>query len=158
MKRLTEDKTQKPNESTSESEESIHHIKEVGTIEEKKKHYTATIRMKGVKKEFIIDTGSPIPIMPSDERIMQHTEIQKKNQPVPRRKLKRNKNPEENTGGHRVRKQQTEDGNSDNRKNRYNTITRDGLDENIRANYRKNKTGREQPIRKRENRKGENYK
>ena len=77
VKRLTEDKTQQPNESTSESEESVHHIKEVRTIEEKKKHYTATIRMNGVKKKFIIDTGSPITIMPPDERIMKHTEIQK---------------------------------------------------------------------------------
>ena len=77
VKRLTEDETQQPNESTSESEESIHHIREVRTIEEKNKHYTATIRINGVKKEFIIDTGSPITIMPPDERIMKQTEIQK---------------------------------------------------------------------------------
>ena len=30
-----------------------------------------------MRKEFIIDTGSPITIMPPDERIMKHTEIQK---------------------------------------------------------------------------------
>ena len=77
MKRLTEDEDQQPNESTSESEESIHHIKEIKTIEEKNKHYTATIKINGVRKEFIIDTGSPITIMPPDERIMKHTEIQK---------------------------------------------------------------------------------
>ena len=77
MKRLTEDETQQPNESTSESEQSIHHIKEVRTVEEKNKHYTATTRINGVKKEIIIDTGSPITIMPPDERIMKHTEIQK---------------------------------------------------------------------------------
>ena len=77
MKRLPEDDAQQPNESTSESEESIHHIKEIKTIEEKNKHYTATIKINGVKKEFIIDTGSPITIMPSDERIMKHTETQK---------------------------------------------------------------------------------
>ena len=77
VKILTEDDTQQPNESTSESEESIHHIKEVRTIEEKNKHYTATNRKNGVKKEFIIDTGSPITLMPTDERIMKHTENQK---------------------------------------------------------------------------------
>ena len=77
VKRLTEDEDQQPNESTSESEESIHHIKEIKTIEEKNKHYTATIKINGVRKEFIIDTGSPITTMPPDERIMKHTEIQK---------------------------------------------------------------------------------
>ena len=77
VKRLTEDEDQQPNESTSESEESIHHIKEIKTIEEKNKHYTASIKINGVRKEFIIDTGSPTTIMPPDERIMKHTEIQK---------------------------------------------------------------------------------
>ena len=72
VKRLTEDEAQQPNE----SEERIHHIKEIKTIEEKNKHYTATIKINGVKKEFIIDTGSSITTMPPDERI-KHTEIQK---------------------------------------------------------------------------------
>ena len=77
VKRLTEDETQQLNESTSESEESIRHIKEIEAIEEKNKHYTATIKINGVKKEIIIDTGSPLTIMPPDERIMKHAEIQK---------------------------------------------------------------------------------
>ena len=84
VKRLTEDEAQQPNESTSESEESIHHIKEIKTIEEKNKHYTATIKINGVKKDFIIDTGSPITTMPPDERIMKHTENRKKYKLVPR--------------------------------------------------------------------------
>ena len=41
------------------------------------KHFTAVVRVNGIKKEFIIDTGSPISIMPPDERIMKSTEIQK---------------------------------------------------------------------------------
>ena len=77
VKRLIEDETQQPNESTSESEESIHHIKEIKAIEENNKHHMATIKINGVKKEFIIDTGSPITIMPPDERITKHAEIQK---------------------------------------------------------------------------------
>ena len=77
MKRITEDETQQPNESTSESGESIHHIKEIKATEEKNKHYTATIKINGVKKEHIMDTGSPITIMPPDERMMKHVEIQK---------------------------------------------------------------------------------
>ena len=83
MKRLPEDETQQSNESTSESEESKHHIKEVGTIEEKNKHYTATIRKNGVKKEFIIDTGSPKTIVPPDEKFM-NTPKFRKTKPIPR--------------------------------------------------------------------------
>ena len=41
------------------------------------KHFTATVQINRIKKEFIIDTGSPISIMPPDERIMKATEIQK---------------------------------------------------------------------------------
>ena len=41
------------------------------------KHFTEVVRVIGVKKEFIIDTGSPISIMPPDERIIKSTEIQK---------------------------------------------------------------------------------
>ena len=67
----------KPDESTSESDESIHHIKEIKKINEMNKHFTAVVQVYGVKKEFIIDTGSPISIMPPDERIMKSTEIQK---------------------------------------------------------------------------------
>ena len=77
MKRLTENETQQLNEATSESKKGIHHIKKIRTIEQKDKHYTATIKINGVKKEFIIDTGSPITIMPPDERITHCTETQK---------------------------------------------------------------------------------
>ena len=41
------------------------------------KHFTATVQINGIKKEFIIDTGSRISIMTYDERIMKPTEIQK---------------------------------------------------------------------------------
>ena len=70
VKRLTEDEMNEPNESSCESEESIHHIKEIRKIEETNKHYTANVKINGVIKEFIIDTGSPISIMPPDKRIM----------------------------------------------------------------------------------------
>ena len=78
VKRLTEEEMNEPDESTSESDESIHHIKEIKKIKEMNKHFTAVVRVNGVKKEFIIDTGSPISIMPPDERIIKSTEIQKK--------------------------------------------------------------------------------
>ena len=75
VKQLTEEEIEEQNETPSESDESIHHIKEI-KIEEKNKHYTATVKNKW-KKEFIIDTGSPITIMPPDEKILKIAEFQK---------------------------------------------------------------------------------
>ena len=69
------DQTNEPNESSCESEEDKQHIKEIKKIEETNKHYTATVKINGIAKEFIIDTGSPISIMPPDKRIMKPTEI-----------------------------------------------------------------------------------
>ena len=66
-----------PNESSCESDEDIQNIKEIKKIEEKNKHYTATVNINGIAKKFIIDIGSPISIMPPDKRIMKLTEIQK---------------------------------------------------------------------------------
>ena len=66
-----------PNESSYESEESIHHIKEIKKNEETNKHYTANVKINGIMKEFIIDTGSPISIMPPDKRLMKPTELHK---------------------------------------------------------------------------------
>ena len=66
-------------ESTSESNESIHHIKEIKKTNEMNKRFTTVVQVNvKVKEEFIFDTGSPISIMPSDETIMKSTEIQKK--------------------------------------------------------------------------------
>ena len=77
VKRLTEEEINEPDEPTSDSDESIHHIKEIKKTNEMNKHFTATVQIGGIKKKFIIDTGSPISIMPPDERIMKATEIQK---------------------------------------------------------------------------------
>ena len=77
VKRLTEDEINDPNESSCESEEDIQHIKEIKKIEETNKPYTATVKINGIAKEIIIDTVSPISIMPPDKRIMKPTEKQK---------------------------------------------------------------------------------
>ena len=77
VKKPTEEEEIEPNESMSESDESIYHIEEMKKIVEQQKHYTAKIKINGTPKEFIIDTGSPKPIMPLDEQIMKKTEIQK---------------------------------------------------------------------------------
>ena len=76
VKRLTEE-TKEPNESTSDSDESIHHINEIKKINEMNQHFTATVQINGIKKEFLIDIGSPVSIMPPDKRIMETTEVQK---------------------------------------------------------------------------------
>ena len=71
VKRLTEEETDDRDETSSESEESIHHFKEIKKIEEENKHYT-TMKRNGRKKEFIIDTGSPITIMPPDQNLPEY--------------------------------------------------------------------------------------
>ena len=77
VKRLTEEKTHESNESTSDSDKSIHHIKEIKKMNEMNKHFSATVQFNGIKKEFIVDTGSPVSKVPPDKRIMKTTEIQK---------------------------------------------------------------------------------
>ena len=77
----------------SESDESIYHIEEVKNIVEQQKHYTAKIKLNGTPKEFIIDTGSPVTIIPLDEQIKK-TE----NQKITNRFQGVNKN-EKNSGG-----------------------------------------------------------
>ena len=77
VKRLTENEPNESDEPSSESEDSIHHIKEIKKRDETNKHFTTTLKINGIPKEFIIDTGSPISLMPPDEKITKSTEIQK---------------------------------------------------------------------------------
>ena len=77
VKQLTEEEIEEQNETSSESDESKYHIKEIKKIEEKNKNYTATVKTNGIKKEFIVDTGSPITIMLPDEKILKIAELQK---------------------------------------------------------------------------------
>ena len=74
VKRLTEEEMNEPNETSCEC---IHHIKEVKKLEETNKHYTATVKINGITKDFIIDNGYPVSLMPPDKQIMKPTEIQK---------------------------------------------------------------------------------
>ena len=137
VKQLTEEENDDRDETLSESEESIHHIREIKKIEEKNKHYTATVKINGKKKKFIIDTGSPITIMPPDETILELTGIQKITK-IPRCKQERSKVPGKNSGKRRVRKLQTENGHPNNRKNRHDTTVGNGLDDEIQTDIRKN--------------------
>ena len=61
----------------SELDKSINRLEEMKTIEDKREQYRAVVRINGIKKEFVIDTGSPVTIMPPDEQIIGKTEIKK---------------------------------------------------------------------------------
>ena len=43
----------------------------------KNKHHSATVKINGIKKNFLIDSGSQITIMPPDEKILKSTGIRK---------------------------------------------------------------------------------
>ena len=60
-----------------ESETSIYRIEEINRITDKNKYLTAKVKVNGIEKEFIVDTGSPISIMPADEQILKKIELQK---------------------------------------------------------------------------------
>ena len=77
VKRPTEEEADYQDELSSESNESIHHLKEMKITEETNKHYIATVKINGKKKEFLIDTRSPITITPPDEESLKSAEIQK---------------------------------------------------------------------------------
>ena len=77
MKRLTEDETQQPNESTSESEESIHHIKELRTIEEMNKHHGNNQNQRSEEERIHHRHRITSNNNATDERIMKFTAIQK---------------------------------------------------------------------------------
>ena len=103
--------------------------KEMKKIEEMNKHYTALVKINWTKKECIIDTGSPITIMPLDEKILKlpgKQKITNRYQDVNKNKVKfRGKIPEDvEYGNARITKKI---GSSNNRKNRYGTFTWDGL-------------------------------
>ena len=66
------DKTDDRNETSSESDD----FKEKKKSEEKSNLNTATVRINGIEKENIIDTGSPITIMPPKEKILKSTGIE----------------------------------------------------------------------------------
>ena len=131
MRKLTEDERLESNESMSESDESIHHIEEIKNIVEQQQHYTAKTKKNGTQRDFIIDTGSSVRILPLDERIIKKTEIQKMT------------NPYQDVNKHEVKfwgkipvdmeyeKQTNKEWKTNHRKNRHNTTSRCGRDEEI---------------------------
>ena len=76
VRNVTEDESEIIEGESDESETSKHTIERINTITDRTKCLTAVIKIDGIEKEFIVDTGSPILILPVDEKIMKQTEIQ----------------------------------------------------------------------------------
>ena len=87
VQNVTEETTAIGGESD-KSETNIYRIEEINRITDKNKYLTAKVKVNGIEKEFIVDTGSPISIMPADEQILKKTEMQKIKPPKPRCKQK----------------------------------------------------------------------
>ena len=64
-------------EESDESESSIYRIGRINRIVDRNKYLTTKVKLYVMEKEFIIDTRSPISIMPADNKIIKIIEIQK---------------------------------------------------------------------------------
>ena len=67
------EKTETIGGESDESESSIHRIEKINRITDKNKYLTAKKKVNGIEKEFIVDTGSPISIIPADQSILKQT-------------------------------------------------------------------------------------
>ena len=77
VRNVTEDESEIIGGESDESETSINRIERINRITDRNKYLTTAVKVNGIEKEFIVDTGSPISIMSADENIMKQTEIQK---------------------------------------------------------------------------------
>ena len=77
VRNVTEDESEIIGGESDESETSIQRIERINRNTDRNKCLTAVVKVNGIEKEFIVDTGSPISIMPVDEKILKQTEIQK---------------------------------------------------------------------------------
>ena len=77
VRKVTKNESEVIGGESDESETSINRIERINRITDRNKYLTTTVKVNGTEKEFIVDTGSPISIMPADENIMKQTEIQK---------------------------------------------------------------------------------
>ena len=77
IRNVTETENSTIGEESDESESSIHRIERINRIVDKNKYLTTTVKINETEKEFIIDTGSPMSIMPAENTKMKDTEIQK---------------------------------------------------------------------------------
>ena len=140
VRNVTEEELEAIGGESDESEASIHRIERTNRITDRNKYLTTTVKVNGIEKEFIVDTGSPISIMLIDENIMKRTKIQK----VKHRYQVVNKNEVKFRGkitaDIEYENKKTKNASSDYRKKRHYTTTRNGLDEKIQINNRKHQS------------------
>ena len=74
---VTEEEITMIGNESDQSESSIYRIEKINRITDNNSYLTASVKINGIEKEFIIDTGSPISIMPIGSDILKKTEIQK---------------------------------------------------------------------------------
>ena len=74
---VAEEESEAIGRESDESKTSIHKIRRLNRITDRNKYLTTIVKVNGIEKEFIVDTGSPFSILPVDENIMKRTEIQK---------------------------------------------------------------------------------
>ena len=60
-----------------ESVSSNYRIEKINRNTDRNKYLTAKVKVTGIEKKFIVDTGSPISITSADENTLKKTEIQK---------------------------------------------------------------------------------
>ena len=66
VKNVTEEETTAKGGKSDESESSIYRIGKINRIADRNEYLTAKVKMNGIEKQFIIDIGPPISIMPAD--------------------------------------------------------------------------------------------
>ena len=139
VRNVTENESKAIGGESDESETSIQRIERINRTTDKNKYLTAVVKTNGIEREFIVDTGSPISIMPVDEKTMKHTKIQK----VKQRYQDVNKNEVKFRG--KIPANIEYDNNKQKMQiliTRYYTNTRNRLDEEIQPDNWKHPTGR----------------
>ena len=143
---MTEEEPTVIGEESDESESGIYRIEKINRITDKNKYLTSG-KVNSNEKEFIINTRSPLSIMPADEYMWKRTELQKvkhRHQDVNKNEVKfRGKMPANIEYKSNKQKMQILI-----TKINDNTNTRIGLAEESQFNNQKHPIGREQPIKK----------
>ena len=67
VRNVTEDESEVIGGESDESETSMNRIERINRITDRNKYLTTTVKVNGIEKEFIVDTRSPISIMPADQ-------------------------------------------------------------------------------------------
>ena len=75
LRSITEEETSMIGNESDQSETSIYRIEKMYRITDKNKYLTTSVKINGTEKEFNIDTGSPISIMPVDDNMNKKTEL-----------------------------------------------------------------------------------